>query len=459
MNMIQRAELTVHTKMGPGNACTDIRALFERAKQKGITAVAVTDTNSVHAYRCAEQAAREYGVKLIHGCELLMETGGEPCPIFVYVQKQQGLWNLHALISLALGREGGTVTREEIEARRDGLLVAGARELWLTYMNNRPLTEILRFYDAAALTADDIETATGLIELAEEAGLPAFLTGDVRYTDEEDKIAYTILKSLPPVNEEKRHLMSAEELMREADGVPGQTLITLIENSVRFAELFTDEIRLYPDGNQTTLIEIEAGERIKDLAMQRARALYGEVLPEGTEKRIAEEAESAVRGGQARNILLMSALFSRIRAKGRSGSESLIMRLLGVCGGEDLPFPGFEHGSLMFFIPEGTVLPVYPEGPLMRCAVLSLTEPEDAFAMISHWRKKYRYHLSPEEGEKAMKGLTGIARGTMRDPDAYLPLEDGMEPTRYGPMPGNILQLNYWDIPHKAVKLISSGKI
>ena len=94
-NMMQRAELTVHTKMGPMNACTDIRALFERAKQKGITAVAVTDTNSVRAYRYAEQAAREYGVKLIHGCELLMETGGEPCPVLVYVQTRRGLWNLH----------------------------------------------------------------------------------------------------------------------------------------------------------------------------------------------------------------------------------------------------------------------------------------------------------------------------------------------------------------------------
>lgn len=454
MNLIQRAELNAHTKLGPMNACTDIHTLLKRARQKGVTAIAVTDTNSVHAFQAAEMASEEYGVKLIYGCELLLETDGEPCPILVYVREQKGLRNLHELVSLALVREDGAVTREEVAARRDGLLVAGEQELWLAYMNNRPLSELLRFYDAAALTLDDLETAPGLIDLIEEAGVTAFLTGNVRYTDEEDKLAYTILKSLPPDNGEKQHLMSAEELMREADDVPEQTLLKLIENSVRFAERFTDEVRLYPSGDRTTLIEIEAGEKLKDLAMEKARALYGEVLPESMEKRIIEEAESAIRGGQARNILLMSALFSRIRAKGRSGSESLILRLLGVCGGENLPFPGFEHESLLFFIPEGTHLPVYPEGPLMRFDLMTRTEPEDAFAMISRWRKKYRYHLSPEDGEKAMKGLTGIARGTMRDPDAYLALEEGMDPVRYGPMRKNVLLLDPLDIPQKTVRLI-----
>ncbi len=460
MNMIQRAELSAHTKAGPMNACTDLIKLFERAKQRGITAVAVTDTNSVHSFRMAAEAAREYGVKLICGCELLMETGSETCPVLVYVREQKGLWNLHELISLALSRADGTVTREEVGACRDGLLTAGGQELWLAYMNNRPLSEVLRFYDAAALTMDELETAPELADIAEEAGLPAFLTGDVHYTDEEDKITYTILKNLPPDNTEKRYLMSAEELTREADGVPEKTLLKLIENSIRFAELFTDEIRLCPDGNQATLMEIEAGEKLKDLAMEKARALYGESMPEGMEKRIAEEADSAVRGGQARNILL----FSRLRIPARACCrESMMLLLLGI-GDTDarstpgLLLPEWEHRNLMFLIPDGTRLPTYPEGPLVNCAPLSVTEPENAFAMISRWRKKYRCHLSPEEAEKAMKGLSGIARGTMRDPDTYLLLDDGTDPMRYGPMRKNVLQLDLWYIPQKTVKLIPSEK-
>ena len=460
-NMMQRAELTVHTKMGPMNACTDIRALFKRAKQKGITAVAVTDTNSVRAYRCAEQAAREYGVKLIHGCELLMETGGEPCPVLVYVQTRRGLWNLHELISLALVREGGTVTRREIEARREGLLVAGARELWLAYMNSRPLSEILRFYDAAALTLEDLETAPELIELAGEAGVPAFLAGDVRYTDEEDKIAYTILKNLPPDDREKRHLMSAAELKREANGVSEQTLQKLIENSIRFAERFSGETGFFPYGSQITLIEIGAGEKLKDLATEKAREIYGENLPEGMEERIAAEAESAVRGGQARSILQITELFSRCRIPARANIESMILRLLGFR--KDVPLTGgitgqppaaFEHRGLAFFVPEGTRLPVYPEGPLMNCAPLSRTEPETAIALLSRRRKQYRCHFTPEEAESAIRGLTGLARGTMLDPDTYFLFEEGMDPTWYGPVREGVLQADYRDIPMKTVRVV-----
>lgn len=460
--MTQRAELSTHTKMGPMNACTDIRALFERAKQKGVTAVAITDTNSVHAFRMAEMAAREYGVKFIHGCELMMETGGEPCPILVYVREQKGLRNLHELVSLALGRESGTVTREEVQARRYGLLVAGVRELWLMYMNDRPLTEKLRFYDAVAFTLEDLETAPGLIELAEEAGVPAFLAGDVRYTDEEDKLAYTILKNLPPDNTEKRHLMSAEELKREADGIDDRTLHGLIENSVRFAERFDETVKLFPCGDRMTLLEIEAGEKLKDLAMEKAQVLYGGNLPEDMEKRISEEAENAVRDGQAQNLLLLSGFFSRCRipAKAcRSGGNLLPSLLFGLRENDPLPrnIPGLplpERVTPAFAVPEGTLLPVYPNGPFIKCALLSRTEPETAFALLSRRRKMYRCHFSPEEAEKAMNSLTGIARGIIQDPDTYLLLEEGMDPFRYGPVRNGVLQLDIRNVPQKTVRLI-----
>lgn len=77
--------------------------------------------------------------------------------------------------------------------------------------------------------------------------------------------------------------------------------------------------------------------------------------------------------------------------------------------------------------------------------------------MISRLRKKFRLHLSPKEAERAMKGLTGIARGVMRDPDTYFLFEEGLDPMRYGPMREGVLQLDNRDVPCNPVRFIGSG--
>ena len=111
-----RAEMCVHTKFGLMNSCADVYSLFEHAKERGITAIAITDTNSVRAFPHAEFAAKKFGVKPIYGCELLMTDGEDPFHILAYVQTQKGLKNLYHLLSIALDRKEKTVTREEVES-------------------------------------------------------------------------------------------------------------------------------------------------------------------------------------------------------------------------------------------------------------------------------------------------------------------------------------------------------
>ena len=128
-----RAEMCVHTKFGLMNSCADVYSLFEHAKERGITAIAITDTNSVRAFPHAEFAAKKFGIKLIYGCELLMTDGEDPFRILAYVQTQNGLKNLYRLLSITLDRKEKTTTREEVEAHRDGkdlLAVEVYTETW-----------------------------------------------------------------------------------------------------------------------------------------------------------------------------------------------------------------------------------------------------------------------------------------------------------------------------------------
>ena len=49
-----RAEMCVHTKFGLMNSCTEVYSLFEHAKERGITAIAITDCSFVNDVRPQE---------------------------------------------------------------------------------------------------------------------------------------------------------------------------------------------------------------------------------------------------------------------------------------------------------------------------------------------------------------------------------------------------------------------
>ncbi|MEI7036558.1 error-prone DNA polymerase [Fulvimonas yonginensis] len=99
--------------------------LFERAKQQGYGALAITDECTLAGIVRALEASRETGVKLIVGSEFRFE-GGPKCVLLV--ENQQGYARLCQLITAARRRapKGGYEALREDLATTDGLLA-----LWL----------------------------------------------------------------------------------------------------------------------------------------------------------------------------------------------------------------------------------------------------------------------------------------------------------------------------------------
>lgn len=94
-----------------------IPAIIEAAVEHDMPAVALMDPN-LHAAVPFFQAATVAGIKPIIGAELAFEQG----PLLAYVQNQTGYANLCHLLS----SNGKSVTKETLQAHRDGLIIAPA---------------------------------------------------------------------------------------------------------------------------------------------------------------------------------------------------------------------------------------------------------------------------------------------------------------------------------------------
>lgn len=508
-----RAELCAHTKFALMDSCADVYSLFEHAKERGITAIAITDTNSVRAFPHAEFAAKKFGIRLIYGCELLMTDDKDPIHIFAYVRTQNGLKNLCRLLSIALDRKGKTVTREEIQSHRDGLLIAGSDEILNAALRGADMFigKIAEFYDAIPITISDLTIWPEIVFLEDDVEKPVFLVSDVRYLDASDRIAYEILTDRRMDDSAKNHLMTSSELFGECtefffDDERKRVRRLICDNTIRFADRFTEQIRPFPDSEQLTFDDLSAAKELEERIWRIASEVYGDPIPEIITERIAYELNALRKNGCAPGILYLADIFREMReehipveAVGSLGS-SFLLYLLGMkeinplpahyycrtcrklimcapensrcgvdlpeklcpdCGtrmlrrGFDLP-PDFlpesaERAWMEFSIPDDALafIQKHPSAPLAACSETTEIDSAAAYSMIHKWQKKHRIRLTQEEGRTAIRALDGIVRGESEIPNRYLLIPNGQDVSDYGPVPSGILQfeLHYARLP------------
>ena len=501
-----RAEMCVHTKFGLMNSCTEVYSLFEHAKERGITAIAITDTNSVRAFPHAEFAAKKFGVKPIYGCELLMTDGEDPFHILAYVQTQKGLKNLYHLLSIALDRKEKTVTREEVESYRDGLLIGGSDEILNAALHGADMFigKIAEFYDAIPITVTDLTIWPEIVDIGDDTEKPVFFVSDVRYLDELEKLAYEILTDKRMDESEKHHLKTSSDLFEECEEFFYEDEIChvrrlICDNTVLFTNRFTEQIRIFPDSEQVTFDDMSEANELEQVIRNRATEAYGDPLPEFISERMERELEMLKKNGCSRGILFMRDTLKQMRAEhipveatGALASSFLLYLLemkevnplpahyccpyckkvipsipensrCGVdlpekicsdCGkpmlrrGFDLP-PDFLDDSpqmawMEFNIPEDMLFYFrgQPSAPLFACSETTTIDATMAYSMIHKWQKKHRIRLSQEEGRKAIRALDGIVRGELEVPNRYILLPDGQDVFDYGPVGSGVLQFD-----------------
>src|SRR5215213_4378851 len=97
------AELQVTTHFSFLRGASSPHELFEQAKLLGITALGITDRNSLAGIVRAYEAARETGVRLVVGCRLDLE---DETSLLVYPTDRDAYGRLCRLLSIGKARAG-----------------------------------------------------------------------------------------------------------------------------------------------------------------------------------------------------------------------------------------------------------------------------------------------------------------------------------------------------------------
>lgn len=176
------AELHCLSQFSFGRGASSAEELFERAKQQGYTALAITDECTLAGIVRAHVAARDSGMKLVVGSEFTLDDG---LKLVLLVEDLAGYRNLCRLITTARRRSAKgeyRIGRGDFSGGLDGLLA-----LWLPGREPRSEEgEWLRglFPERCWLAVelhrgpDDQRRLQQLLDLATSLRLPAVASGD-----------------------------------------------------------------------------------------------------------------------------------------------------------------------------------------------------------------------------------------------------------------------------------------
>ncbi|MEE1612076.1 error-prone DNA polymerase [Microvirga sp. CF3016] len=181
------AELQVTTHFSFLRGASSPQELFEQAKLLGITALGVTDRNSLAGIVRAYEASRDTGIRLVVGCRLDLTDGTS---LLVYPTDRAAYSRLCRMLSLGKSRGGKGrchLTWDDVGAwnegllavllgdHADGTLTANLTRLKSTFGNRAYMALIRRFAPNEHLRLHAIEQA------AQAAGVPTIAMGDVLY--------------------------------------------------------------------------------------------------------------------------------------------------------------------------------------------------------------------------------------------------------------------------------------
>ncbi len=275
----------------------------------------------------------ELDVKSFRELENEMSAKADPLQLKTYhqiilVKDQTGLKNLYKLISksyLNYYRRFPRIPKTELEKHREGLIIGSAceaGELFRAILDERPeneIEEIVNFYDYLEIQpicnnrflieegkANDDEDLRRLnrriVELGEKYGKPVCATCDAHFLNEEDEIYRKILLAGLKFKDADRdihlYFRTTEEMLEEFSYLgEDKAYEVVVENTNLIADMI-ESVRPIPKGSYTPKME-GAEEELQEKCWTKAKAMYGDPLPEIVSKRLEKELTSIIKNGFA----------------------------------------------------------------------------------------------------------------------------------------------------------------
>ena len=401
----KRVELHLHTLMSAVDAITRPGELMEMLNRWNWNACAITDHGVVQGYSEITQIYNKNykkkmpDFKFVYGCEAyLCHQTPDMSPeearklptyhLIILVKNEVGLKNLYQLITksnLEYFHKRPRMPKFEIDAHREGLILSPACSLGELYdavingESDETLMKIGSWYDYFEIqptgnnmylvregTVDSEEDIKRfnlkMIEIADKLGKPVVATCDVHYLRPEDSIYREVLQAgqgyedymnQPPV-----YLRTTEEMLAEFAYLGDRAEEIVVDNTIKISDMI-QKISPVPDKFFPPSIP-GSDDTLRNSAYEKAKAIYGDPLPELIEKRLKRELDSIIGNGYsimyitAKELVAESARNGyQVGSRGSVGS-SLAAYMAGITEVNSLPAHyRCECGYLEFHENEG----------------------------------------------------------------------------------------------------------
>ena len=252
----------------------------------------------------------------------------KPYHQILLVKNQTGLKNLYKLISksyLDYFKRFPRIPKTVLEQHREGLIVGSAceaGELIRAILENRPeseIEEIVNFYDyleiqpicnnrfliAEGMIADDEglrDLNRRVVALGEKYGKPVCATCDAHFMNREDELYRKILLAGQKFKDFDKdvglYLRTTEEMLEEFSYLGEEKAYEVVVTNTNLIADQIERVRPIPKGNYTPEME-GAEQELQDMCWARAKAQYGDPLPELVSARLDRELTSIIKNGFA----------------------------------------------------------------------------------------------------------------------------------------------------------------
>lgn len=343
------AELQVTTHFSFLRGASSPQELFEQAKLLGITALGITDRNSLAGIVRAYEASRETGIRLVVGCRLDLTDGTS---LLVYPTDRAAYSRLCRLLSIGKSRGGKGqchLAWDDVAAWNEGLLAIllgdeaddelnlNLTRLKQTFGNRAYMALIRRFAPSEHLRLHAIEQA------AQAACVPTIAMGDVLYHHPERRRLQDVVSCIREgctIDEAgyrlerhaDRYLKDPVEMQRLFERHP--EAFRRVREVLDRCTFSLDELRYqYPS-------ETEAGEtaqeKLERLTWEGAKKRYPDGIPDVVATTCRHELHLIEDLGYAPYFLTVHAIVSFARSRGilcqgrGSAANSAVCFVLGI---------------------------------------------------------------------------------------------------------------------------------
>lgn len=246
--------------------------------------------------------------------------------IIIFAKDYVGLKNLYKLVSFSHIRyfnRRPRIPRSLLNRYREGLIVGSAcerGELYQSIYKKKPeeeIEEIAKYYDyleiqplgnnefylrEGLLNSQEelIQINKDIVNLGDKLNIPVVGTCDVHFLNPEDEIYRRIIMAGQGFddadNQAPLYFRTTEEMLKEFDYLPEEKAYEIVvTNTNKIADMIE---RISPISDEKCPPHIDGCEKmIEDIAMTRAKELYGDPLPDIVKERLDKELESIIKNG------------------------------------------------------------------------------------------------------------------------------------------------------------------